>query len=233
MRAFFALNQTEARFAKLGEYSQNMFSEAIQTSNIASLQLDKYPELGLQSKSLPDSEQICLPNFFHLKDPHTWFARQKFTQLRMGLILGWAHSGPVKLTHACTAVQVPSVKESFKAVPTSKPLEWSLPLKCPFHWFKTEPVAWSLPLKCPLNWFKLSTLTLVSLPGAVYHTSLFNKSQLNQSICCNNFHRKTNKQKLLHYFFSPFFLKRTRKETWLTKCQIQLTVATLMNIWHY
>ena len=227
-RALFALNQTEARFAKLGEYSQNMFSEAIQTSNIASLQFDKYPELGLQSKSLPDSEQICLPNFFHLTDPHTRFARQKFTQLRMGLILGWAHSSPVK--HKRTAVQVPSVKKSFKAVPTSKPLEWSLPLNCPFHWFKTEPVAWSLPLKCPLNWFK--TIYIVSgFTARCCVPHKFNKSQLNQSICCNNFHRKTKNCFITS--FLPFFLKRTREETWLTKCQIQLTVATLMNIWHY
>ena len=35
-RALFSLDQSEARFAELGEYSQNMLSEAFWTPNIAS-----------------------------------------------------------------------------------------------------------------------------------------------------------------------------------------------------
>ena len=38
-------------FAELGEYSQNMLSEAFWTPNIALSQFDEYPELGSQSKS--------------------------------------------------------------------------------------------------------------------------------------------------------------------------------------
>ena len=53
-RALFALNQPEARFAKLGEYSQNKLSEVFWTANIASSQFIKYPELGSQSKTSPN-----------------------------------------------------------------------------------------------------------------------------------------------------------------------------------
>ena len=45
------LCQSEARFTELGEYSQNMLSEAFCTPNIASSQFDEYPELGSHSKS--------------------------------------------------------------------------------------------------------------------------------------------------------------------------------------
>ena len=50
-RALFALNQSEAMFAELGEYSKNMLSEAFWTPNIASSQFDEQPELGWRSKS--------------------------------------------------------------------------------------------------------------------------------------------------------------------------------------
>ena len=43
--SLFALNQSEARFTELGEYSQNMLSKAFWTPNIASSPFDKYPEL--------------------------------------------------------------------------------------------------------------------------------------------------------------------------------------------
>ena len=39
--------------AELGEYSQNMLSEAFWTLNIDSLQFDEYPELGSQNKGSP------------------------------------------------------------------------------------------------------------------------------------------------------------------------------------
>ena len=41
-------------FAELGEYSQNMLSEAFWTPNIASSQFDKYSQLGSQSKNSPN-----------------------------------------------------------------------------------------------------------------------------------------------------------------------------------
>ena len=40
-RALFALSQSEARFAELGEYSKNMLSETFWTPNIASSQFDE------------------------------------------------------------------------------------------------------------------------------------------------------------------------------------------------
>ena len=49
-RALFALNQSEAMFAELGEYSQNMLGEAFWTPDIASSQFDEYLELGSRSK---------------------------------------------------------------------------------------------------------------------------------------------------------------------------------------
>ena len=52
----FALNQSEAMFAELGEYSQNMLNEAFWIPNIASSQFDEYFQLGLQSKSSPNKE---------------------------------------------------------------------------------------------------------------------------------------------------------------------------------
>ena len=53
-RAVFALNQSEARFTELVEYSQNMLSEAFWTPNIASSQFDEKPELGSRSKGSPN-----------------------------------------------------------------------------------------------------------------------------------------------------------------------------------
>ena len=50
-RALFALNQSEAMFAELGECSQKMLSEDFRTPNIASSQFDEYLELGSRSKS--------------------------------------------------------------------------------------------------------------------------------------------------------------------------------------
>ena len=49
-RALFALSQSEARFAELCKYSENMLSEVFWTPNIASAQFDEYPELGSRSK---------------------------------------------------------------------------------------------------------------------------------------------------------------------------------------
>ena len=53
-RALFAVNQSEAMFAELGEYSQNMLSEAFWTPNISSSQFDEYSQLGSRSKSSPN-----------------------------------------------------------------------------------------------------------------------------------------------------------------------------------
>ena len=50
-RAVFAQNQSEAGFAELDEYSQNMLSEAFWTLNIASSQFNEHPVLGSRSKS--------------------------------------------------------------------------------------------------------------------------------------------------------------------------------------
>ena len=49
-------------FTELGEYFPNMLSEAFWTLNIALLQFDRYPKLGLQSKSFPVKDQLCLMN---------------------------------------------------------------------------------------------------------------------------------------------------------------------------
>ena len=49
-RAVITLDQSEAVFAELGEYSQNMLSEAFWTPNIASSQFDEKPEIGSRSK---------------------------------------------------------------------------------------------------------------------------------------------------------------------------------------
>ena len=38
-------------FVELGEYSQNMLSEAFWTPNIASSQFDEYPELGSSKRT--------------------------------------------------------------------------------------------------------------------------------------------------------------------------------------
>ena len=46
-RAVFALSQSEAKFAKLGEYSRNMQSESFWAPNTALLQFVRYPILGL------------------------------------------------------------------------------------------------------------------------------------------------------------------------------------------
>ena len=61
-RALFALNQSEAVFAELGEYLQNILSEAFWTPNIASSssQFDEYPR--------------------------TRFAKQMFVQLRTNYV---------------------------------------------------------------------------------------------------------------------------------------------------
>ena len=58
-RDLVALNQSAARFAELGEYSQNMVSGVFWTPNVAS------------------------PNFFQVRQiPRTRFAKQKFAQLK-------------------------------------------------------------------------------------------------------------------------------------------------------
>ena len=46
-----AFSQSDTRFVELGEYSQNMLSEAFWTPNIASSQFDECPELYSRSKS--------------------------------------------------------------------------------------------------------------------------------------------------------------------------------------
>ena len=48
-----ALSQSEARFAKIGEYSQNMLREAFWSPTIASSHFDEYLELGSRSKHSP------------------------------------------------------------------------------------------------------------------------------------------------------------------------------------
>ena len=55
-------------FTELGEYFPNMLNEAFWTPDIALLQFDEYPKLGLQSKSSPVKDQLCLmniPNYVH------------------------------------------------------------------------------------------------------------------------------------------------------------------------
>ena len=49
-RALFALSQSEARFAELGKYSQNMFIEAFWTLNIASSQFVEYLDQVREAK---------------------------------------------------------------------------------------------------------------------------------------------------------------------------------------
>ena len=85
-RALFALDQSEARFIELGEYSQNILSEAFWTPNIASLQLDENPKLDSWSKSLPNQEPNMFAKLFQVRRiPQTRFVKQNFTQARMGL----------------------------------------------------------------------------------------------------------------------------------------------------
>ena len=50
-------------FAELGEYSQNMVSEAFWTPNIDSSQFDEYPELGSKANDRPIKNQLCWPCF--------------------------------------------------------------------------------------------------------------------------------------------------------------------------
>ena len=50
----FARNQSEARFAEMGEYSHSRLSEAFWTPNIASSHLVELPEAGSRSKRSPN-----------------------------------------------------------------------------------------------------------------------------------------------------------------------------------
>ena len=61
-----ALSKSQAMFAELGEYSQNMLSEAFWTPNIASALFDEYSELYSRSKSWPNYEATRFAEYSQL-----------------------------------------------------------------------------------------------------------------------------------------------------------------------
>ena len=61
---------------RLGEYSQNMLSEAFWTPNTVSSQFDGYPELGSRSKSSPNKEPAMFAELFLGSTNNTNYIRE-------------------------------------------------------------------------------------------------------------------------------------------------------------
>ena len=153
-----ALSQSEARFVKWGEYSQNMLSEAFQwTPNISSSQFEEYAQLYSRCPVRPVKNQLYSPN------TPKYVREQMFTQLRTGLMceqrpsLQWplsllvrAHGGRPgerssasqqpwawqQVPHGCQPAVSPGL-----CFPTPPP-----PPPIPTHVLSTHPPLYSAPL---------------------------------------------------------------------------------------
>ena len=76
-------SQPDTRFVELGEYSQNMLSEAVWTPNIASTNTPNYIR---EAKVRPIKNQLYSPNI------PNYVCEQMFTQLRTGFTTALSHT---------------------------------------------------------------------------------------------------------------------------------------------